>query len=599
MIDSLRRRFQTIEIILPFVLFLCLAGNGITEFFGGDDLSNLYIYLGHPFGHWLMGLVRFWSSAWYRPLGGIVYLALFGTFGFNPLPFKILLFIVLLLNMLLFYHVARRLGGSARIASWALLLCSYHAAFNGLYLNFGTIYDVLGYSFYFLSLLGYIRWVSCHGVARVTGLIAILLSYIAGLCCKEMVVTLPLVLFAYGALLTDRPGTERWRWPVKSGLPVLLSSAIAVIYTLGKLTGPDTLANNAQYAPHVSLNQFATISAHYMREIFHLHSHPPAPAAALWIFAGLLALACVLRSRLMIFCACSIVMTQLPVSFMAPRGAFVVYIPFAFWGLYLSALVNRALALFRRREIEFGCYFATAVVLVMVNLREKTVYDPIFTDQASAYEAFSKQLDAWNVHLSPSGRVLLINDPFPADWIGWDPLFLLNVRANTTGAIVNRMKFATYMPPVTEVDWYDYAIDYDTRWRLLKSPKTSSAAASARLEKIAETAPILMVTGFQPPAQPGWRSLNRRFALRTSANTPASRLSVSLYSSASASVSVRVDGGDAIDEKSGAPGNLDFDVPLHGGDVRLPYHTVSFTLGNASGSVSPPETLFVGATLKN
>ncbi len=76
---------------------------------------NLYKYSEYPFSHWLTGVVHFWSSAWYRPMGGILYLLLFNAFGFHalPLPFKLVLFAIFLFNMVLFLHFVKNMTGTA------------------------------------------------------------------------------------------------------------------------------------------------------------------------------------------------------------------------------------------------------------------------------------------------------------------------------------------------------------------------------------------------------------------------------------------------------------------------------------------------------
>src|SRR5580704_8452188 len=95
----LLRICPVIQVLTCFAFFFLLAGDAVTRFFSGDDLENLSKYWQHPLSHWLTGLFRFWSSSYYRPLGGVVYLALFNTFGFHALPFKIVLFSLLALNM--------------------------------------------------------------------------------------------------------------------------------------------------------------------------------------------------------------------------------------------------------------------------------------------------------------------------------------------------------------------------------------------------------------------------------------------------------------------------------------------------------------------
>src|SRR5215469_4612028 len=126
------KTFFRIQLIAPFALFLWLARRGLTGFFTGDDVMNIFKYLQNPPSWWLSGFIKFWSSEGYRPLGGAVYIALYKTFGYHALPFKIFLFLALLFNLALCYRVARRLSESRQIALWTILFCSYHAAFDGL-----------------------------------------------------------------------------------------------------------------------------------------------------------------------------------------------------------------------------------------------------------------------------------------------------------------------------------------------------------------------------------------------------------------------------------------------------------------------------------
>jgi hypothetical protein len=42
--DKPERRFRIIQILISFAIFLCLAGDAIPRFFGGDDVENLYKY---------------------------------------------------------------------------------------------------------------------------------------------------------------------------------------------------------------------------------------------------------------------------------------------------------------------------------------------------------------------------------------------------------------------------------------------------------------------------------------------------------------------------------------------------------------------------
>ncbi len=609
---KLKRPVRVAQFLLPFALFFALAGDGMTKFFGGDDVMNLYKYLESPMSHWLRGLVYFWSSDFYRPLGGVVYLALFHTFGFHPLPFKLVLFAALTLNMVLFWRVARKLVMSGepetnlpaawsigllrdsttspfQLPCWALLFFCYHAAFDGLYLNFGTIYDVLGYSFFFGAFLAYMKYFTASRSPRL-GVPLVIVLYVLGLCCKEIVVTLPVVLLVYNLLISRALSIERLRWPVRSGLPVVVCGAIAVLYTLGKMSGAAALATDAAYAPHFNPAQYAMVTANYLRQLFYLPEGLPTSAAAVTFLALMLALSLLLRSRLMLFSAVSVIVAQLPVSFIAARGAFAIYIPFAFWALYAAALIDAATPLLRKPFASAAAFLAMAAILFSLHLRMKPEFDPNYTTQTVAYGEFSAKLDQWNVHLAETGRVLLVDDPFPPNWIGWDPLFLISDRDHTTRAVVVRMKFATVTPPESEMAWYDYVIGYDKSWHLLKGPGQSVAGA-AWLRDVASHAPVNLLDGFYPPSSGNWRSVFPTFALRISPSPGTARLSVSFAASVPVRLLRQLDDQDKTAPITYPAGPIQLDLPIPHAAAGLP-HTLRFWMDQDPGGL-----IFVDAAL--
>jgi hypothetical protein len=589
------RRFRIIQILVSFAIFLCLAGDAIPQFFGGDDVANLYKYYELPLSHWLMGLVRFWSSAYYRPLGGVVYLTLFNTFGFHALPFKILLFAILIANMILYLRVTGKISGSMQIAAWALLFCCYHAAMDGLYLNFGTIYDVLGYSCFFAAFLAYIVFFTAER-RSFRGLLLVVLLYIIGLCSKETVVTLPVVMFAWSVIMSRSIQTERLRWPLRSGLPVIVCSMLAVIYTLGKMSGPDALATSPAYTPHFNFTQYSTRTADYLRALFYLPDGLPTPVIAVGILVLMLVIALLLRSRLMFFSAVSVMVTQLPVSFIGLRLAFVLYIPVAFWALYVAAFIDAATPLLKSPLRSLVACLAVAAILVPVHLRMKTLYDMNFVPQSIAYRELSEQLDRWNVHLAKDGHLLLVNDPFPSNWVGFDPLFLISLRDHTTHAVVNRQKISTTTPPESEVDWYDYVVDYDTTWRLLKSP--GKPANATRLHEIADAAPVLLIDGFDPPSRDGWRTVHRAFAVRIkNAAAGMFQLCISLSASEPLSLSEQIDSEVKTAEVAYGAGAIQLALPVPANRPGQA-HILRVFARKADARPGSPQLIFVNAELQ-
>src|SRR5438105_10862432 len=69
------------------VLFLIFAGDGLATYFTPDDMMNLY-------GAWFRPLAE-----QDRPLGALVYRCVFAGFGLDPLPYRILCFALLSLNL--------------------------------------------------------------------------------------------------------------------------------------------------------------------------------------------------------------------------------------------------------------------------------------------------------------------------------------------------------------------------------------------------------------------------------------------------------------------------------------------------------------------
>ena len=134
--------------------FLYFAHGGLQAGLSGDDLSNLCGYLQKPGRDLVFDTLRFWSTA-YRPLGALFYVPLYKAFGLNPLPYRIVCFAILGLNLALLYRFCARLTNSREIAFLAAFLASYHAWFVDLYYIAGTIYDLLCYSLYLGALLVY------------------------------------------------------------------------------------------------------------------------------------------------------------------------------------------------------------------------------------------------------------------------------------------------------------------------------------------------------------------------------------------------------------------------------------------------------------
>src|SRR4051812_48143557 len=151
--------------------------------------------------------VLLWRN-FYRPMGGVFYLPLFYTFGFQPAPYHVVILAILLLNMYLVYRLAILLRAGELPAALAALVSCYHATLSNLTYNIAFVYDVLCGCFYLGALVYYIRIRESGRALGPRQVAAFLALYLCALNSKEMAVTLPVMLLVY-EWLYHRPASLR------------------------------------------------------------------------------------------------------------------------------------------------------------------------------------------------------------------------------------------------------------------------------------------------------------------------------------------------------------------------------------------------------
>src|SRR6185436_3312981 len=86
---------------LILAVFAFLAGEGLSGYFAPDEMMNLY-------AAWFPSIAQLFRND--RPVGALVYRALFGLFGLNPVPYRIVCLALLLCNLALLYAFCVRLA---------------------------------------------------------------------------------------------------------------------------------------------------------------------------------------------------------------------------------------------------------------------------------------------------------------------------------------------------------------------------------------------------------------------------------------------------------------------------------------------------------
>jgi hypothetical protein len=455
-------------LVFPALGWLLLfAHNGLRAQFSGDDLTNLHGYLSRPSASLLLDNLRYWSTS-YRPLGGLFYVALYGWFGFNPLPFRVACFGLLALNLGLLWRFTLQLSGAREVAFLALLLAGYHAWFVDLYYSTGTVYDLLCYSFYLGAFNVYLGG-RARGLAlgwRPLGIVTAL--YVCALNAKEMAVSLPVLLAAYEILYHGRAIRESgagWLW--REGRGVLVTGLLSLPYVAGKLTGAGSLVENPAYRITISPGRYLDTFHLYLNPLLY-QEHVFRDPNTIQLLLVMLALGLWLRSRPMLFAWCFLLVSLLPVAFIAHYAGFFLYLPMAGWSLYAAVLLVMARRLLLRllvnlvtaSELHAGRLRIASVIALPVLLalflapyhrRESVKTIRIFESVQPPSRQLAAELTAARPSLPRGALVLFVGDPFARD--EYFLLFLTRLLYRDMSITVDRVPFG--QNPQTGHDHYD------------------------------------------------------------------------------------------------------------------------------------------------
>ena len=403
------------------------AGGGLWARFTGDDLMNLNFHLKPSFAHLLLSNLTFWTTA-YRPMGGVVYAAVYRLAGFHPMPFRAVCFVLLFANLALAYRLFARLGGSAEVGLLATLFVTYHAWFVNLYYSTGTIYELLCFGFYVAAFDYYVR-IRGEGHGLRAGQWAVLLAlYIGALNSKELAVTFPVCLLCYECIW-HRRGIQ-WRAPV-------VCAILTGIYIVGKLTGVDSLVANPAYRPAISASRYLHTFHLYLNVLFY-QDHFFRDANTILLVVLMLAAAIWLRSRVLVFAWCFVLFSVLPFIFVPHYSGFFLYLPMVGWALYAAT----CLAMLRRKFVPklpgAVLFLVVAVVLEPVHGRESHKSIRVFSSADLPTTETIAALQTVQPSVKPGANIYFASDPFPAHT--FDLVFLVRLFYDDLTISVARAK---------------------------------------------------------------------------------------------------------------------------------------------------------------
>ncbi len=323
---------------LVAIWFLGQTWRGLLVSFTEDDLMNMYAAWTLPLARLAVGILTPFTSV-YRPTGSWFYRAMYLAAGLNPLPFRIAAYALMLLNIWLLFRLVRALTASAEIALLCALIWSYHKGLFGLFVNGGTIYDILCFTFFCLAFTIYVATREKHGNLTGWRLAKFCILYSLALNSKEMAASLPLILLAYELIYHPRSIRRPARWFLDR---IALWTAFAMTILAFKLkTAPgSSFFGVSDYVFNFSVSQYFSTTLRLIPQVFFLRENAFSVATVVCLFAVLWVFAIAVKSKPLMLAAAIVMLAPLPINFIAYRGFFVMYLPLIGWTLYLgTALV--------------------------------------------------------------------------------------------------------------------------------------------------------------------------------------------------------------------------------------------------------------------
>jgi hypothetical protein len=257
----------------------------------------------------------------------------------------------------------------------------------------------------------------------------------------------------------------------------VIGSVCAVVYTLGKRLGPDSLASMPNYRPIFTFHQFVANNSHFLDDLTY-RSAPwftPAGLFLLWGLTG--AWVWLSKERSLRFCWFFALLSPLPIAFIPQRGLYNLYLPLAGWAILAGAAAWSLLrSLTLPRFVGHPASRSLRIVLSVLLIfgwsqdraqRASSAIIASANQQQMTWDAI-QQLRRLNIPIRHGSRVVFLHDPFQ----DWEMYFIaaLWYRDPSLQFFLQRQSHL----PSSEIDRIDYVFDWEKdRIVLVRSPKAT------------------------------------------------------------------------------------------------------------------------------
>ena len=471
--SSARRAALIASLLVLVVYFVVSSSGGLNAYFTEDDGGNLlnsHKYWEHSLADVIGSCVRVATPA-YRPLGGVFYFTLYKLAGFHPLPFRAVCLTLMLANLLLAFALLRRLSGSLEAALLGAILIANHPAMLELLYSSGTIYEILCFLFYFLTVRCYLVWRETRQLAGAATLSWRQLAAVVALtgCAldsKEMAMTLPGALLLI-ELVYFPPSSwscrETARFVLRQGRGALVTAALVAPTIAVKVLTHNPLSEDTRYGAPTFRGLLRGMRA-YQSFLLYRGLSPAGLSTLRWLalWAVMWVAAIALRSRPMKFGLGLLVVSLVPIALIDVRSGYMVYIPLMGWALYVGALLQRLCdSIFLsapprfQAAIKFCLVAAAAALIVNTHTVELAHSRAYFERYQSDNRRVVERLRQVHPRLPVAASLLLVDDPLPPSF---ELLFLTRLAYADPALEVDRIKMLPQPPSQEQLTRYDFVL---------------------------------------------------------------------------------------------------------------------------------------------
>jgi hypothetical protein len=187
-------------------------------------------------------------------------------------------------------------------------------------------------------------------------LLGFLALYNCALNCKEMAVTLPVIVLIYEFLKSHGWADSKafLRWIRYDAAPSLIAGLLTVLYIYGKTHGSGSLASLDPYRPKYSWDNFTASNGRFVGELlFAGQAITPITLLILWAFVFVYGF--IRRDRMLQLMAFWIVIVPLPLAFIVPmRGDARLYLLLFGWAMIFATLAFDLITLITKFSVFVG-----------------------------------------------------------------------------------------------------------------------------------------------------------------------------------------------------------------------------------------------------